>query len=288
MKRYYFYFLIVLFLTIIVLLALRQYNTYTVPKIIWMYWDTEEKPNIIHRIHDYNAKAFEGWDVRFLNRQTMYKYVNHHDLPLKYNELIVQHKADWLRLHLLKQYGGCWIDASIIFNDPDAMNKIRHASVVQRSNLTGFQTKENRTFQHISGKTLPLVVDNWFIMAPPNSPVIHAWYSEFNKAIAMGFLNYKRMLERTGVDISAIHFKGPDDVYLTQHMCIQKVLQRDVPTLPSMYFLTSSDSMFKIQRECMWKNDCVKQKLLDPAAKRLPYIKLTKELRDIGIDSYFW
>jgi hypothetical protein len=253
-----------------------------------MYWDTEEKPNIIHRIHDYNAKAFEGWDVRFLNRQTMYKYVNHHDLPLKYNELIVQHKADWLRLHLLKQYGGCWIDASIIFNDPDAMNKIRHASVVQRSNLTGFQTKENRTFQHISGKTLPLVVDNWFIMAPPNSPVIHAWYSEFNKAIAMGFLNYKRMLERIGVDISAIHFKGPDDVYLTQHMCIQKVLQRDVPTLPSMYFLTSSDSMFKIQRECMWKNDCVKQKLLDPAAKRLPYIKLTKELRDIGIDSYFW
>ncbi len=285
MKRYYLFCLIVLFLATVLLLAYRQY--YTLPKIIWMYWDTEEIPDIVQKIQAYNANAFHGWDVRFLNRRTMFKYVAHHDLPPTYSKLLVQHKADWLRLYLLQHYGGCWIDASIIINDTTVMNRIRYASVKQRSALTGFQTKENRTFQHTSGTALPLVVDNWFIMAPPNSPIIRAWHTEFTKAVTMGLLNYKRALQAQGVNISAIHFKHADDVYLTQHMCIQKVLQRDFAVLPPMYFLLSSDSMFKIQIECKWKNDCIRQKILEPAAKTLPYIKLTKEIRESGIESYF-
>jgi hypothetical protein len=260
---------------------------YNLPKTIWLFWDTEEKPAMIEQIIEYNKKRFNGWNVQFLNGHTVYNFIPAAEFPKKYNELQIQHKSDWIRLYLLHNYGGCWMDAGIIVNDYQALNDIWQDSIMKQSVFTGFATGQ-RTYTHSSGKTMPLVIDNWFIMAPQKSKIIQLWFQEYTSAIDMGFLNYKKKMIREGVNIHAIHSNGPDDVYLTQHMCIQKVFQKDLKTLPSILLLHSNDSMFKIQRDCKWKNECIENRLLnDPEIKKLPYIKLIGNNRKLDLTNYF-
>ena len=251
-----------------------------------MFWDTEEKPLLIRQLARYNKKRLEGWDIRFLNSQTVYSFIHMNEFPKKYNDLSIQHKSDWIRLYLLLHYGGCWMDASIILNDDRALDKIRQDSIGQKSIFTGFATGF-KTYTHSTGKTMPLVIDNWFIMAPRRSPIIKLWFQEYSTAIDIGFLNYKQNAIRDGVNISAIHSKGPEDVYLTQHICIQKIFQQDIQTMPSIILLKSNDSMFKLHNECKWKHECIKNRLLnDPEVKKLPYIKLIGENRNIDLTKY--
>lgn len=260
----------------------------SIPKIAWLYWDKDTKTQLIQQIEDYNRSRLSGWDVRFLNARTMYDYVSPRDVPSGFKTLITQHQSDWLRLYLLRKYGGCWLDASIVFNDPAALDRIWTESQERASIFTGFATALQHTYKHSSGRVMPLVIDNWFIMAPPNSPVIELWYTEFEKAIQIGFLSYKRAAIRDGVDISAIYFKNDEDVYLTQHICIQKVFQKYIHDIPSILLLKSSDSMFAIQDKCKWDDVCIQNVFLnDPKTRELPYIKLIGGNRGMDLSSYF-
>ena len=271
----------------LLLLAVVFLRSSPVPKIIWVYWDSEELPPLIERIKTYNRGALKGWSVRFLNRQSLATYISADAFPAGYNALSVQHQSDWIRLYLLSRYGGCWLDAAIVLNDPEAMNRMWSESVARRSVFTGFATGP-KTYVHPSGVRMPLVVDNWCIMAPPGSEVIRRWFREYEEAIRVGFLNYKRGAIRDGVDISAIRFKeGANDVYLTQHICLQKVFQKDLLALPSMLLLHSKDSMFKLQIDCKWNEECFRRAFLSPEAKRLPYIKLIGANRDTSLLGYF-
>jgi hypothetical protein len=252
-----------------------------------VYWDSEELPPLIARIKTYNATALKGWTVRYLNRRSLATYISPDAFPSGYGALSVQHQSDWIRLYLLSQYGGCWLDAAIVLNDPGAMDRVWSESLARQSVFTGFATGP-KTYVHPSGVRMPLVVDNWFIMAPPGSEVIRRWFREYETAIRIGFLNYKHGAIRDGVDISAIRFKdGPNDVYLTQHICLQKVFQKQMATLPSMLLLHSKDSMFKLQIDCKWSDECFRRAFLSPKAKALPYIKLIGANRDTSLLPYF-
>lgn len=272
---------------IIVIIAIVCYNyfSYNLPKTIWMYWDNDVLPKNIELIKQYNEPAFRGWNVIYLNPTTLYNYVDKDQVPPAFHTLIVQHQADWIRLYVLKKYGGVWIDASIIFNDANSLNKIWKQSVQQKSVFTTFIG--GAYIRHISGVKIPILIDNWFIMAPTNSHIIDLWFQEFNQAVTMGLLNYKQRKIKDGVDISSIHFKDEDDVYLTQHICIQSVFQKKLKNIPSCVFIQSGTSMFAVQNKCKWKKDCTVNTILhDPQVRKLPYIKLTRHERD-DITAYF-
>ena len=242
-------------------------------------------PKNIQLIKDYNEPAFRDWSVVYLNPKTLYNYVDKSHIPATYHNLIVQHQADWIRLYVLKKYGGVWIDASIIFNDKDSLNKIWTQTVQNQSIFTVFTGAGYTT--HISGVKIPLLIDNWFIMTSPRTEIINLWFNEYNQAINEGFLNYKKRAIQEGVDITNIHFKDDDDVYLTQHICIEKVFQKMLKTIPSCIFIDSGNSMFAIHNKCKWQKECTIDNILhDPKTRKLPYIKLTRHERD-GVTSYF-
>jgi hypothetical protein len=252
-----------------------------------MYWDSVDRPELINEIYRYNTPKFAGWNVKLLNNDNVFDYVDRSELPKGFNNLIVQHKADWFRLYLLKRYGGCWIDMAIIINNKDAFNDIWYESNRRKSTLTGF-VKTDDYFTHTSGVKLPKLFDNWFIMSPKNSFLITSWFNEFNDAVNIGLLNYKKKCISEGVDISRIHFNDDNDVYLTQHICIQKVLQKNLKELSSVYFIPCDDSMLKLQTDCKWESSCIVDKMLnDPETKNLPYIKLPRYHRNDELKKYF-
>lgn len=268
---------------------------YLLPKIIWCYWDTEEKPKLIKQIEKNNKSKLAGWSIIYLNADTLKMYINENDFPRNYGSLISQHKADWLRVYLLEKYGGCWMDASIILNHKDAIDKLWQESVYKESDFTGFYT-DSKFHSHSSGAQIPLNIENWFIMVPAGSHIIKQWRKEYEKAIEIGFPSYRDKLLAEGVNLTSFYPgnkplspETKDDVYFCQHLCIQKIFQQKYK-LPSYILKDSDETMFRVRNECHEKNPKLVDKctmnaiLKDVSVKALPYIKLTRYERATGID----
>lgn len=259
-------------------------QNFRIPKIVWIYWDSD-KPLLIKQIEENTHKKLSSWDVRYLDKDSVSQYIS--DFPEKFYSLNKMHQSDWIRLKLLDLYGGCWIDAGIIINDGLAIDRIHIKSAKAKSQLTVFKSCSGH-FTTASGLSIPLAIDNFFIMAPQSSRVIKLWLSEFEKAISIEFLNYKIKAFSDGIDLSNIYFKSEDDVYLTQHICIERVLQ-EMTDYPPMIIMNSGYFMYKIQLDCNWDDELTHKKILnDPNTKKIPYIKLIKRNREgLDLTSYF-
>ena len=259
-------------------------QSYTLPSIAWMYWDTPTRPDLIQKIHDYNLKHVGSWTVHFLDKTSVYKYIPKSEFPRKYNGLKPAHKADWIRLTLLSKYGGVWIDASILLNDSSALDRLRKQSIEKQSAFTGFSYR-NKEPGKKSIRGISLYIENWFIMAPKESIIIKLWLEEYEKAIELGFMSYRHSLDEIGVDTSRI-FEKPTSTYLTQHACLQKVLQTGLAKIPPMIILPAEESMFKLRYKCKSDSSCIMNSLQDApeASKSIPYIKLISADRDEDVD----
>ena len=259
-------------------LSLTSKPKYIFPKVIWQYWD-KELPPIIQMIKDNNAAKLKGWEIRYLNENSVTSYIPPFEFPPGYDELEAAHKADWLRLYLLKKHGGVWMDASIILNDPNAIDALYEQSIQKESELTLFQFKSH------------LNIENWFIMAPTSSRMIKAWFHEYDTAIRLGFLNYKKILLKEGVDLSCGRTNDKiDDVYFTQHYCIQRILQNELVQNPIIIVKKSEETMLKVDFLCDGKGkeetkECLLKEYSDfESLRRLPYIKINGINRKLPIN----
>jgi vancomycin resistance protein YoaR len=125
-------------------------------------------------------------------------------------------------------------------------------------------------------------------MAPAKSKLVSQWFTEYDSACRVGMLVYKKKAKKEGVNISAISFNDENDVYLTQHICIQKVLQT-TKELPPTIFEKAGDAMFKLQAGCKWKTPCMQDHFLKAPeeTRKIPWIKLTKENRaELNLKEY--
>lgn len=254
-------------------------NIYDLPKIIWSYWNTDTLPEQIKLIYENNKKKLNNYEYKLVTNSNKKEYLGDDDIK---NDLSPEHYSDWLRLYLLKKYGGVWMDISIIVNTTfdDLWNK----SFIKKSELTGF----NMPNQENGSIKMP-VVENWFIMAPKGSEIIKLWYDEYNSAIEKGFKTYKLEQIKNGVNFQNIFGPNEDEVYLTQHGCLQVVLQKKLNREANMYIQNSLDSMFKLHTECNWDTKCLHTKINDTSySKKIPYIKLRGTDRNsLDLTKYF-
>lgn len=206
------------------------------------------------------------WQVNFLTTDEFLQSINQEEIPPGFQNLKVEHQADWIRMKLLKTYGGCWIDSGIILNQ--SINSLWRDCVSNRADLLVFKIMGFQTNPRFP------IAENWFLMAPPNSPVITAWLEEYEKAIRMGFKRYKEFIKGEGVDLQKL-MNSPDDVYLTQHGCYQKVIQQKLSDSNVVYYV-AEDTMFRIHAKiCKWDKSCISKTLQDKKLVRsIPYIKL--------------
>jgi len=245
-----------------------------IPKIIWAYWHDAQIPPKLKRILDERREVLSTWEHRLLDETTVYDYIPRDEFPQGYDELGHAHKADWIRLYILKVYGGCWMDSSIIVNSGDELERIYKESVDSSSEFTGFYLSS-----HTLNSVKETYIENWFILAPPSSRLISLWYEEYTEAVKIGFLAYKQKVV-SKINVSNIY--GEDDnVYLTQHVALQYVLRHRLTTRPKIIINDASDTMFKPHVDCGWNPECVIEYLKDtPKANQPPYIKLRSNERN--------
>lgn len=141
-------------------------NSNKIPKIIWMYWDSEKKNDLVE-FCIYNTKEIcPDYEVIVLNKNSVRNYI---ELPKLQDNLEVAVIADYIRLSLLKKYGGIWMDASILLTE----NFDWFLSRLDYSENFVFYT--DKCTKDIN---FP-ITENWFIAARKNSEFISDWLQEF-------------------------------------------------------------------------------------------------------------
>lgn len=222
-------------------------------KNIFCYWDAEELPPLINEcIKKIKKEMGSKWNIILLNKNTVYKLISKNNFPNNYGKLQVQHKTDWIRLYLLKKYGGLWMDISIVLNDPQEIEDIYNIVMNSNKNSCCYEMYFHRI--KVNNKEYP-GIENWFIMAKPNSEIINKWLNEFEYAIEIGFDKYAEYINKNNYILSEGCKKYK---YLTVYRCIQVVMQKYDINLDDMYIKDAKETMYKIIQNPAYilKNKC--------------------------------
>jgi hypothetical protein len=219
---------------------------YTLPKYIWGYWDDLELNSIIQsHINTWKRKISKDWTIVILDKENVSNYVSN-DFMKKYSNLDSTRFSDFLRLELLQKYGGVWMDASIIITNGTFLDQYYDEMLKNKYDATVYELEENT----IDKKTPYL--ENWFIMAPKNSKYINDIYKEFDKALDMGFINYKKkVLIPSGVRLDKT-LGYYEKTYLMQHAIINYLMYNNYKY--NLNIKDSHESMFKVHKEKDWEH----------------------------------
>ncbi len=224
-------------------------NEYELPKNIYCYWDKfETNPIIQAHIRTWQRNIPNDWKIHVITPNNIKDYVND-DFLKKYgnNKIDSTRFSDFLRIDLLKNKGGCWMDASIIINDGTFINNIYNNMIQNKKDAFFFEYKEYSIFE------LQPHLDNWFIMAPKNSKIINDLYYEFDKAFEMGFLLYKFkvLIPSKTILLSTIGYFG--STYLLQHAILQYLIKKG--NKYNLLIGNASESMYFLHEKFKWNND---------------------------------
>lgn len=171
-----------------------------IPRQIFSFW-SGKRSTIVDACHRRFHELHPTWQVR------IYSDFAEVEPCEGFDNLALQHKTDWLRICLLAEHGGVWLDASMILNKP-----ITAWLDMSEHRVVGFQCPIG---MHESSP----VLENWTLAAKPRHPMLIEWKAELKRAISMGYDAYKALtLQR--MPSHPIHKQLP---YLTMHAAYVKI-----------------------------------------------------------------
>ena len=221
------------------------YYPYILPKKIYGYWDNLEGNSvIISHINTWHRNIAPDWEIIILNQNNVKNYVSKEFMD-RYQNLNSVRFSDFLRLELLKNNGGVWMDVSTIVTNGRFLDEYYNEMHKNRYDVCVYEYKE---------KTVELdrpYLENWFIMAPKNSKYIIDLYKEFDRAFEMGFLKYKKeVLIPSKTNLKNTIGNEGDRTYLMQHAIVHYLFQTGKRY--NICIKDACESMFKPQTICDW------------------------------------
>jgi hypothetical protein len=217
-----------------------------IPPHIYTYWEPEPIPLQIQEYIDTWSKV--GFQVTILKKSDI-EFVG---AGAKTLLLKPQMRADWIRLKIISEKGGIWLDASIFINDPKPILELYYHANINNSEIGGFTI--NSILQ--TDFRYP-VLENWCFMAPPQSPFMIEWKTEFDLALWMGFDEYIQFQKEINMQKIVSMYKS----YLTMHVCaqviIQKRYQQGLNPIQYLKLIKAEETFYKLHTDCHWKLDCI-------------------------------
>lgn len=177
-----------------------------VPRRLFTFWDGDgtDIPPFAKHCMDRFVRFHPDWEVVLLGDR---------DLPSDRSdiwELGPAHRADWLRIGVVAQHGGVWLDATCLLFKPVSC----WVDLSGHWDLQGFGAPFDAN-----------VFENWAFAAPEGSVLLTAWFREFDRAVRMGFQAYCK--EIMTVQPSVVpQSLVPHLPYLTAHLAFQVVRAR--------------------------------------------------------------
>jgi len=260
-------------------------DNYILPKKIYAYWDNLDENKLIQKFtENWRKKIPDSWEIIILDKNSVKDYVSR-EFMKKYSRLESFRFSDFLRLDLLKNNGGVWMDISTLILTGDFLDTYRNEMIDKRYDVC-FYEFPSRTID----KNNPYL-ENWFIMAPKNSRFINDLYTEFNKSFEMGFVKYKKeVLIPSGTNLKQSIGYNDKETYLMQHAIINYLIY--IGKEYNINIKNASNSMFKLQDKFNWNHDDFINYIIENDIKNdnIYAIKIIgtfrKSIKNIGEDKF--
>lgn len=236
-----------------------------IPKLIWAYWHETPPPDFIARCQANWQRFAPDHEVRFLHQGNIRDWVNTQAFEDRLQKLPHYRQADWLRLQLLAQHGGFWIDASALLCESlDWAHQLQQQS---QAEFVGFYIDRFTT------RPEQPIVENWFMAAHAGSAFVRDLAEEFGHALSIGEEAYLQALQVQGKLERVAQGLGPkDQAYLIMHMAAAVLL--DEPKAPyRLALLRAEDSALGFHAALRWRKRHLNARLaLSPCPRRLPVL----------------
>ncbi|WFP96568.1 capsular polysaccharide synthesis protein [Acinetobacter sp. ANC 7201] len=237
-----------------------------IPKKIWVYWHEKKLPKVIEICVERIKRLNPDYEFFLLNDGNLNDFVEGLN---DFEFLKVQHKSDYIRLFLLENYGGVWMDASILtFSSIDVFTKAleeNHAGF-----FAFFNEKRTTDFEYP-------IIESWFVAAEKNNTFIHSWFNDFKYALKIGPEIYINSI----YDKDVFHNIDTDErVYLIVYICAQVALRKydgsyvlwSCDDTAFYYHLTGSFRYLLYKKETFHYTNIIKTLALYKRPNRLPVL----------------
>jgi hypothetical protein len=245
-----------------------------IPKIIWTFWDSKDaEANFVIK------KCLENWKknnpkhvIVVLNKENLNVFIENVDVlkfkhvtDLVTNKINFQRLSDYVRLLVLKRYGGIWMDASTILTRDLDWVDIFHDSC----NTVCFYLQKFT-------KDLPVpVIESWFIATKKGADFVDYWCLEFlNLEKYESVDDYIKNVLKSGIRLDYID----DPTYLAIHVSAQFVLQRNNELLKDIWVIKAEDTSYMLLESNEWNSVAAVTALCDGSSTNIENIKLKTPL----------
>lgn len=241
-----------------------------IPLRIWTYWHTESIPPLVEQCIASWKQQTPKAVVTVLHGDGFCRaYLGARDAAV-FRALTVQRQSDWVRLRVLSEEGGIWMDATTLLTR--ALDWVRDLQQKQRSDGVLYY------LHGYSDPTAPHpILENWFLASVKGSRFMCAWHRTFVEACRThgnDGRGYAAALRRTLGEArfgELVQRMGMID-YLTMHVAAQVVLS--VQGVPSrMTLLKAEDGPLSLAARAKWNSRAfARAMVVKPAPERLPPI----------------
>lgn len=236
-----------------------------IPRTIWSYWHSLQRPQVVELCSRNWARYNPGFEINVLNAATVGQYIDKSEFPDGFDSLPEFRRADWIRIALLRRWGGVWLDASILLTE--SLQWMLDAQSRHGVEYVGF---------YIDGFTCDAdypVIENWCMAAPVGSPFIDRWYQEFTEQVLrQGEAAYLDGLKRAAVyEESVQNIQRPE--YLAMHVAAQRTLRTGGH---SMVVYKAEDTALLYHHRLAWRRTqlCLFLLLAQCGSSVAPLVKL--------------
>lgn len=153
-----------------------------IPKIVWMYWHQgfDNAPFLVQKCRDSWLEKNDGWEIRLIDKNNVGQFASGPIIKeLNKKNISINHFSDLLRVDLLSNHGGIWVDATLFCNTP-------LDNWIDECGTTGFFAFRN----HKKDRELA----SWFLVSSRSNLLTEKWCDIFYR-----YLNENSFRDNVGV-----------------------------------------------------------------------------------------
>lgn len=259
------------------------------PRVVWNHWDDNLVPEDVKEMINVTRKSLQNFTFILLTPSNFSEFLEVGSFPENYHNLHRAGKGDYVRICLLKKYGGIYIDATTYVTSGSEIEWFFSRGVSSKSQAFGFSY----------GEDFELLLSTNFFGVCESSLLMKKFEEEFDFSLEKSV--FEKYPEEACKELLAHHVVVPDtyicrdENYYRIFIIYFKIthdneaLKRSVLLLPRSL---NRDHEVVI-RECKYETKdvithlfyplgkCVKNRLLhDPVARTTPFIKVWHYFRD--------
>ena len=176
---------------------------------VWFCWlqGYDKAPDLIRACYDSVRVNLSGKNIIFLTEENIHKYVEFPKyITEKYEKGIIgkAHYSDLVRISLLCEYGGIWIDSTVLCTSPEFIDYITDLPIFVFKQIDLIRNDEQ-----------PIMASNWLISSESNNEIcvltrnlLYKYWEKYNYALdyfifhlffAMAAKKYKNIWENIPV-----------------------------------------------------------------------------------------